>query len=127
VLVGDETALPAIGRRLEELPAGARASLILESDSTVAGYPLQAGSGVSFDIVRNAREAGPGSGLLAGLRNTAFPDDRSFVWVATESGAARAIRRYLIDERHVDRHWIKAAGYWQRGAAGSHDVVTDEP
>jgi NADPH-dependent ferric siderophore reductase len=30
LLVGDETALPAIGRRLEELPAGARAIVVAE-------------------------------------------------------------------------------------------------
>lgn len=34
VLIGDETALPAIGRRLEELPAGAHALVIVEVDNT---------------------------------------------------------------------------------------------
>ncbi len=35
VLIGDETAVPAIARRLEELPAGTRAQVFVESDHGV--------------------------------------------------------------------------------------------
>jgi NADPH-dependent ferric siderophore reductase len=48
------------------------------------------------------------------------------VWVAAESQVARTIRRYFTDERGIDRHWVKAAGYWQRGATGVHDNIADE-
>jgi len=48
------------------------------------------------------------------------------VWVAVETQAARAIRRYLRDERGIDKKWIKAAGYWQRGAVGAHERISDD-
>ena len=37
LLIGDETALPAIGRRLEELPPGSRALVVIETADGAAG------------------------------------------------------------------------------------------
>ena len=127
VLVGDETALPAMGRRLEELPAGARAVLVIESDGDSAAYPL-AGKATCLrvDVAKSPQGAAPGKTLIDALREVQLPKDRCFVWVATESNAARAIRRYMIEERGWDKNWIKAAGYWQRGAVGAHDVIADD-
>lgn len=127
VLVGDETALPAIGRRLEELPAGTAALVIVESDGGSKGYPLKSRAALEIiEVERPGRSAAPGAGLIDALRRLKFPPGRCFTWVATESQAARAIRRYLTDERGLDRHWIKAAGYWQRGSIGTHEVIQDE-
>jgi NADPH-dependent ferric siderophore reductase len=30
------------------------------------------------------------------------------------------------EERHFDKHWVKAAGYWQRDAVGVHEVFGDD-
>jgi NADPH-dependent ferric siderophore reductase len=47
---------------------------------------------------------------------------RKMYWTALESQSARAVRRYLVEERHFDKHWVKAAGYWRRDAVGVHEV-----
>jgi NADPH-dependent ferric siderophore reductase len=127
VLIGDETALPAIGRRLEELPASARALVVVESDGGSTGYPLESAAALEVvSVARDVRNEAPGGQIIETLRSLKFPSGRCFTWVAAESQAARAIRRYLTDERGLDRHWIKAAGYWQRGAIGTHDTIQDE-
>lgn len=127
VLIADETGLPAIARRLEELPASTRALVIVESDGGAKGYPLASRAALSVvDVVRGKHRAGPAADIIETLRGLEFPSGHCFVWVATESQGARAIRRYLTDERGLDRHWIKAAGYWQRGAVGSHEVIGDD-
>jgi NADPH-dependent ferric siderophore reductase len=41
LLVGDETALPAIARRLEELPSSTRATVILQTDDPADRRPLR--------------------------------------------------------------------------------------
>lgn len=41
VLIGDETALPAMSRRLAELPAGTSALAVIETDEGSEGYPLE--------------------------------------------------------------------------------------
>ena len=127
VLIGDETALPAMSRRLAELPAGNSALAVIETDEGSVGYPLE--SRAALQIVRVPRSAlsdVPASSLIKALRGMQFPAGQCFVWVGAESQVARTIRRYLTDERGIDKRWVKAAGYWQRGATGVHDNIVDE-
>lgn len=127
VLIGDETALPAMSRRLAELPAGTSALAVIETDEGSLGYSLE--SRAALRIVRVPRSAPsdvPASQLINALRGMQFPAGRCFVWVAAESQVARTIRRYLTGERGIERHWVKAAGYWQHGAKGVHDHIADE-
>ena len=127
ILIGDETALPAISRRLEELPAGARALVILEVDAGSAWPSLE--SRAALEVILVTRKEGPGIAaqeLIERLRALAFPAGRCFVWIALESQSARAIRRYLREERNIDKDWIKAAAYWKRGAVGTHERIEDD-
>jgi NADPH-dependent ferric siderophore reductase len=127
LLIGDETALPAIGRRLEELPAGVRAICVVETSDGQAGYPLTSQSAIDVHWVqRNVNAASPADGLIETLRKTQLPSQRCFAWAALEMQGARAIRRYLIEERGFDKHWVKAAAYWQRDHEGIHAVISDE-
>jgi NADPH-dependent ferric siderophore reductase len=128
VLIGDETALPAIGRRLEELPSHIHALVVVESDDSADRPSLT--SAAALQVVWVSREQDqvaerPEEQLIAALRRLDFPAGRCFAWVAHESGVARSIRAYLRDERGLDKKWIKAAGYWRRGATGSHENITD--
>lgn len=126
VLIGDETALPAIHRRLEELPPGARALVLGETDPGAAWPAPVARADVDVRwVARDGQRGPPAHELLASLRSTKLPPGRSFFWVACESRAARAIRRYLLEERGIAKRWIKAAGYWQRGSTGSHEHIED--
>jgi len=113
LLIGDETALPAINRRLEELPTSARALVVVEVEASAERPDFESRADVQFLRV----DALQSLDLAAG---------RCFAWVACESRSARAIRAYLRDDRGFDRRWIKAAGYWQEGAAGRHDSIPAE-
>jgi NADPH-dependent ferric siderophore reductase len=126
VLIGDETALPAIGRRLEELRPGTQALAVIVTGEGSGDYPLA--SQADLKVVRLRNDASQGVAaepIVAALRELQFPPGRCFVWVAAESQVARTLRRYLTEERNVDRRWVKAAGYWQRGATGVHDSIAD--
>lgn len=127
VLIGDETALPAIARRLEELPPSASALVVLDIDEGAQGYPLK--SRAKLEVVRVSRSApadSPADRIIDALRNVRYPSAPCFTWVAAESQNARAIRRYLTEERGLDKRWVKAAAYWRRGATGVHENITDE-
>jgi NADPH-dependent ferric siderophore reductase len=125
VLVGDETALPAIGRRLEELPPQVRALVVLDIEEEAHGYPLASAAQLEVVMVHPGDPASRADRLIEVLRNH-YPAGACFTWVAAESHVARAIRRYLMSERGIDKRWIKAAGYWRRGAVGMHETITDE-
>jgi len=127
VLIGDETAVPAMARRLEELPRDARAVLFVEGAS--AQPWLDFGSRENVDIhwvAREARGEEAGTAVTDALRRAGPMPPRTFFWIATESRVARGLRRFLREERGVDLAWIKASGYWQRGATGTHEKIADE-
>jgi NADPH-dependent ferric siderophore reductase len=126
LFVGDETALPAIGRRLEELPQGSRAVVIAEvqDEKEQQTFSSQAELKVHW-VLRDAAPAGTPEGLLGVLRSLVMPGGDFFAWAAAETNVARAIRRTLIDERGANRAWVKAAGYWRLGAAAIHDTIED--
>jgi len=111
VLMGDETALPAIGRWLEELPAGARATALIEIPEVADGQALS--SRAEVEIRWLARDGAEHGELLErALHELPAIAGDTFYWIAAESGRARAMRQWL-DQRGVPKDWIKATGYWQ--------------
>ena len=63
--------------------------------------------------------------LVRLLDGHALPEGEGFVWIAAESGVARALRRYVIEQRGHPRELVKAAGYWRRGEADAHERIDD--
>lgn len=120
VLVGDETALPAIGRRLDEMPNGARVRVLAEIPETADRQPL--GSQAQYDVIwleRQGADAASSDLLEVALRELAeWPGD-TFYWIAVESRRARVMRKYLVEERGVPKEWVRATGYWK--ADGTDD------
>lgn len=126
LLVGDETALPAIGRRIEELPEGAHVvSVVAVTGPEEEQHFETAARLVPIWAHRPAQDADDPAALLTVLRNIALPEGDGFVWVAGETTVARAVRDHLVTERGHPREWSKAAGYWRKGEADSHGRIED--
>jgi len=128
LLIGDETALPAIGRRLEELPPETRALVVAEVEGP--SEQLSFTSAAPFEVIwvhraATAATAGDPQPLLQRLRSLDFPAGEYFAWIAGETQVARTLRQYLVTERAAPRQYVKAAGYWRRGAEGSHERIED--
>lgn len=127
VLIGDETAVPAISRRLEELPAGVTATVILEVEDEASAPPLT--SAADLTVVRVDRSGGP-RGRVEGLRTAMeaalaeVPREDAWVWIAGESQVARTLRGVVV-AMGFDPKAMKAAGYWRAGAVGAHEVIED--
>jgi NADPH-dependent ferric siderophore reductase len=126
LLVADETGLPALARRLEELPADGRVVALIEVDGAEDELALDGPDGVRIVWVHRGREAmDRGDAIVAALRATDLPEGEGFAWIATESGIAKRLRGVLVDERGADRRWVRAHGYWRSGAAAVHDAFDD--
>lgn len=126
LLVADEAGLPAIARRASELPAGARAFVVVEVEDADEEQPLHSAATLQITWVhRLGRAAGQDHGLMTALGKLALPAGEGYTWVACESGVARSLRQYLIGERGFDKEWIKAAGYWKLGAVATHEKHED--
>jgi NADPH-dependent ferric siderophore reductase len=130
LLAGDETALPAIGRRLEELPRGARTVVIVEVPDAGEEQRFDTRSRLDVQWLHRgdaaASEKSRSQSLLhdavAGL---SFPPGDGYAWVAAEAATAKALRRHLVDERGLRKDRVKAAAYWKHGAVAVHETYDD--
>lgn len=117
LLIGDETALPAIGRRVEELPAQTPVTTLVAvpgpEDEQVF---TTAARHVSHWVHRSMDQADDATAILAVLKTLEIPE-RTFIWVGVEAHVAKTVRQYLLDERRILPRWIKASGYWMKGQA----------
>ncbi|MBF6619142.1 MAG: siderophore-interacting protein [Patulibacter sp.] len=114
LLVGDETALPAIAATLEQLPRGHRALAFVEVDGPEEQQAIDAVC--DADVVwlsRDGAPAGTGTRLVDAVRAAELPSGRGKVWAAGESMAIRDVREHLRDERGVDPETMQAIGYWR--------------
>ncbi|ARP81184.1 NADPH-dependent ferric siderophore reductase [Bordetella genomosp. 8] len=126
LLIGDETALPAIARRLQELPASTRAIAIIEVADAKAEIPLPSREGITLQwLHRDGAPAGDPARLEQAARQLQLPAGEGYVWAAAESVAAKAVRRVLVDERGIPKNRIRASSYWKRGASGVHETLED--
>ncbi|MCP3705444.1 siderophore-interacting protein [Paraburkholderia sp. CNPSo 3274] len=124
LLVGDETALPAIQRRLTELPAGARVAVVVEVANRAARIelPTEADLYATWCYRDESESEHP---LVDGASEVWLPPGEGYVWAAGEASAIRAVRAHLCNERGVDKKRIRASAYWRRGAQGAHETIDD--
>lgn len=116
VLVGaDETALPAVGRWLEEWPQGARGQVFIEVEEESHRQDLVVPEGVELTwLVRRGAEAGTTTLLFDALKAAEWWEGTVFSWVAGEAGTLTPIRRWLRNEKKLDKDQIEVTGYWKK-------------
>jgi NADPH-dependent ferric siderophore reductase len=119
LMVGDESALPAIAASLEALPAGAPATVRLLCDGP--DHELALPSPGALDVVWLHRAGGPDDAdrLPAAVRDLDFPPGRVHAFVHGEAEETRAVRRHLLADRGIARADLSASPYWRR-------TMTDE-
>ncbi|MDL5159531.1 siderophore-interacting protein [Actinomycetospora termitidis] len=129
VLAGDETALPAIGRWLAELPSAVSVRVVVEVAGPEEEQTLPCSADV--DLVwlhRNGIPAGESTLLadaLAGFEFE-FPTGRGFVWVAGEAVSLKPVRRMLRNHPALDAACVDVDGYWRRGVVNhDHHAASD--
>ncbi|MFB7651100.1 MULTISPECIES: siderophore-interacting protein [unclassified Streptomyces] len=112
LLVGDETALPAIGRFLDERPVDAPAHVLVTvpDDSARQELALRDGDTVTWVVA----EPGDAAALEAAVRELPAPHGEGYAWAAAESRALLPVRRYLRRERGLPKDRLNITGYWHR-------------
>lgn len=126
LLIGDETALPAIGRRVEALRAGVPVTTIVLVDNPDEVQTVATAARWSPRwLFRDGAHMDDATLLLDGLAAQSLPRGDGFVWIAAEARAVRAVRQQVVDGLGHPKHWLKASGYWVRGEAGAHEKFGD--
>ena len=124
LLVGDETALPAISVALEALPSNAIGQVFIEVAEPEDEIPLIAPEGVQINwILRGGRadlvgeeRAGDHSPLVEAVKSAHWLPGQVHAFVHGEAQAAmHNLRPYIRKGRAVDAKWASISGYWRRG------------
>ena len=119
LLVGDDTAWPAIARRLQELPAGARVELLLLMPA-LPTWP----AGVTPQP--QWRRCETPEALTQALREQVLPGGDGFAWCAGEARLMATLRDVLLHEKRHPKEAMKVAAYWKQGAEGFHARLDEE-
>lgn len=115
LLVGDASALPAIHRRLEELPAGTRGHVIAYVADQADAREFAGAAALTVTWVHSP------AALLAAVRGLALPQGDGFAWGAGEAAAMAGLRDILHNEKGVPRDAMRISAYWKQGTISFHE------
>ncbi|WP_328343900.1 siderophore-interacting protein [Micromonospora sp. NBC_00421] len=114
LLVGDESALPAIAAALERLPEGAPAVVLVEIADRAEEQPLRSPGAVALTWLHRG-DRPVGEALVEAVRALEFPPGRVHAFVHGEATFVKELRRLLRVERSVPREALSISGYWRQG------------
>ncbi|MGW6770635.1 siderophore-interacting protein [Streptomyces sp. NPDC055037] len=114
LLVGDESALPAIAASLERMPAGALVHAFVEVSGAEEEQKVTTPDGTGITWLHRG-ERPVGEALIAAVRGLDFPAGDVLAFVHGEAGFVKELRRHLRLERNVPRERLSISGYWRLG------------
>lgn len=116
VLLGDDSAVPAIAAALEALAGDARGLAIIEVGSAADELDLRAPAGVEVRWVHRAG-APYGEPLVAAVEALEAPAEPVDVFAHGEREAMKRLRPLLQKQWGIDRSRLSLSAYWAYGRA----------
>ncbi|OZF08449.1 hypothetical protein CH300_03635 [Rhodococcus sp. 15-1154-1] len=128
LIAGDETALPAIGRWIDEFSTGVRAKVFIEvADETHRqNFAVPPGVEVMW-LDRAGAPAGTTTLLYDAITGTDWWEGSVFAWVAGEAVSIAPIRRWLRTQKELAKEFVDVTGYWRRSESGTATPAADIP
>lgn len=117
LLAGDGSAMPAMRRRLKELPAGTRVTVIAAVTSAADQIPFDTQATVDVRWLASDHD------LVQALRNVALPAGEGFAWCAGEASVMAKVRGVLLEEHTLPREATRISAYWKAGASDFHETL----
>lgn len=114
LLVGDESALPAIGASLEAIPAGAPVVVRLAVDGPEDEIDLVTPGALDLRWVHRCESDDP-EVLADAIAAADLPSGRCHAFVHGEAEETRAVRRLLLERSLVAADDLSCSPYWRRG------------
>jgi NADPH-dependent ferric siderophore reductase len=116
LMIGDESALPAIAASLGRVPEGMSVYAFIEVADKSEEQPLETPGELSMVWVhRDEAPSGPGTALVETVRGSWLPDGIGQAFLHGEAGMVKELRHHLRFERRIRRELLSVSGYWRRG------------
>ena len=114
LFLADVTGLPAIRRRLEELPSGTRAIVVAQVAASDRILP-------ATQAQLEVHWADDADALVAAVRALTMPAGEGYAWGGGEGSMMRRVRDVLVDEKALPKEAMRISAYWKLGAADFHE------
>ena len=125
LFIGDETALPAIGRWVEQLRSGVPVATFVVTENAHDQQAFKTATDHKDVWVVRSKGTDDATALLKELAGYEAPKGDGFIWIAAEAAVAKTLRDHFLNERQHPKAWVKAAGYWKRGVADANMKIED--
>lgn len=117
LLVGEESAMPAVLGILRDLPRTARGLALIELPDAADQQPALAPEGVQVRWLIREPGAQPGQLALTAVRALTALDPGTRCFAAGESALATGARRHLVGSLGVAKSQVTFCGYWKVGVS----------
>lgn len=114
LMIGDESALPAIAASIEAIPVGRRCVVIAIADDAAHRCELPEQDGIETTWLDRVDLVGE-QAIVEAVAAVEWVPGKVDVFVHGEAAEVRAVRKFLIAERGVDRAESSISPYWRRG------------
>ena len=119
LLVGDESAIPAIARRLEELPDTAQAITVIETGDASDQRTFSSRASLQTHWIKT----GATDALARAVAALKLPAGEGFAWAGGEAASMVVVRQALVEGHGLDKARVRASAYWKRGSVGHHETL----
>ncbi|MGC4193096.1 MAG: siderophore-interacting protein [Thermomicrobiales bacterium] len=117
-LIGDPTALPAIGRFVESLPSGAAATVVAEVEDAAEEQQWTVPAGATLTTIwlhRRGQAPGRTTLLDTAIATLPAPTASTAIFAAGESSTMHRLRRWIRTQwPEIGKDQLNIAGYWRR-------------
>ena len=114
LLVGDESALPAIAASLEVMPDHAVGRVLVVVDGSDHELELQRPPGVEVEWLHRRDHEHPDQALPDAVAALEFLPGTPQLFVHGEAGETRTVRKHLKIDRNLDIDGASISPYWRR-------------
>ncbi|WP_301361966.1 siderophore-interacting protein [Stutzerimonas nitrititolerans] len=118
LLVGDDSALPAISRRVEELPAGVQVLVVVALADATSRRQFHTDTNLQVQWLDDA------NALADAVRALPLPAGEGFAWGGGEATSMKALREVLVQDKQHPTADMRVAAYWRQGDSDYHEELT---
>lgn len=117
LLVGDETAIPAIDQLLEAIPTTTAVDVHIEVADPAARLELHDHPSATVQWHELPDGSEPGAAMFSAVESIERLPEA--IWIAGEAAAVQRLRKHLFDGRGVPRPAATIRGYWKLGRSAT--------
>ncbi len=114
LLIGDETAIPAIGAIVERLDVAASVRAFIEVAGPTDEQRFDTRGDVRVQWVHRG-DRPHGAALVDAVCSAELPAAVPYAWISGEAELVKLARRNLVRDRGLEKRAITFTGYWRQG------------